>query len=220
MNDEDLTMRKDRCAAAWAMAMLMLAGASHAQKSPSTTMVYSCVDAGGRRLTADRPIAACADREQQVTMPGGAVRTVGPAYSERERAEQAAQQRREAEERYRANDGKRRERALATRFPSKAAHDAERAEAVDVLRAQIRIVQERRSFLLEDRKKIDQDMEFYKKDPSKAPAPLQARLDGNRRDFKEVDEQIATINDEIKATNLRFDEEAQSLKPYWSPAAK
>ena len=213
-------MRKDRCAAALAMAMLMLAGASHAQKSPSTTMVYSCVDAGGRRLTADRPIAACADREQQVTMPGGAVRTVGPAYSERERAEQAAQQRREAEERYRANDGKRRERALATRFPSKAAHDAERAEAVDVLRAQIRIVQERRSFLLEDRKKIVQDMEFYKKDPSKAPAPLQARLDGNRHDLKEVDEQIATINDEIKATNLRFDEEAQSLKPYWSPAAK
>ena len=213
-------MRKDRCAAAWAMAMLMLAGASHAQKSPSTTMVYSCVDAGGRRLTADRPIAACADREQQVTMPGGAVRTVGPAYSERERAEQAAQQRREAEERYRANDGKRRERALATRFPSKAAHDAERAEAVDVLRAQIRIVQERRSFLLEDRKKIDQDMEFYKKDPSKAPAPLQARLDGNRRDFKEVDEQIATINDEIKATNLRFDAEAQSFKPYLSSAAK
>lgn len=212
-------MRKDRCAAALAMAMLMLAGASHAQKSPSTTMVYSCVDAGGRRLTADRPIAACADREQQVTMPGGAVRTVGPTYSERERAEQAAQQRREAEERYRANDGKRRERALATRFPTKAAHDAERGEAVDVLRAQIRIVQERRSFLLEDRKKIDQDMEFYKKDPSKAPAPLQARLDGNRHDLKEVDEQIATINDEIKATNLRFDEEAQSLKPYWSPAA-
>lgn len=212
-------MRKDRCVAALAMVMLASAGASHAQKSPSTTMVYSCVDAGGRRLTADRPIPACADREQQVTMPGGAVRTVGPTYSERERAEQAAQQRREAEERYRANDGKRRERALATRYPTKAAHDAERAEAVDVLRAQIRIVQERRTFLLEDRQKIDQDMEFYKKDPSKAPAPLQARLEGNRRDFKEVDEQIATINEEIKATNLRFDEEAQSLKPYWTPAA-
>ncbi|MDR2328734.1 MAG: DUF4124 domain-containing protein [Comamonas sp.] len=212
-------MRKDWCVAVLAMVMLASAGASHAQKSPSTTTVYSCVDAGGRRLTADRPIPACADREQQVTMPGGAVRTVGPTYSERERAEQAAQQRREAEERYRANDGKRRERALATRFPTKAAHDAERAEAVDVLRAQIRIVQERRTFLLEDRKKIDQDMEFYKKDPSKAPAPLQARLEGNRRDFKEVDDQIATINEEIKATNLRFDEEAQSLKPYWTPAA-
>lgn len=213
-------MRKDGCGAALAMVMLAFTGASHAQKSPATSMVYSCVDAGGRRLTADRPIAACADREQQVIMPGGATRTVGPSYSERERAEQAAQQRRDAEERYRANDGKRRERALATRYPSKAAHDVERAEAVDVLRAQIRIVQERRGILLEDRKKIDQDMEFYKRDPSKAPALLQSRLDGNRHDLKEVDEQIATINDEIKATHLRFDEEAQSLKPYWSPAAK
>lgn len=213
-------MRKDGCGAALAMVMLAFAGASHAQKSPATSMVYSCVDAGGRRLTADRPIAACADREQQVTMPGGASRTVGPSYSERERAEQAVQQRRDAEERYRANDGKRRERALATRYPSKAAHDVERSEAVDVLRAQIRIVQERRGILLEDRKKIDQDMEFYKRDPSKAPALLQSRLDGNRHDLKEVDDQIAAVNDEIKATNLRFDEEAQSLRPYWSPAAK
>ena len=213
-------MRKDVGVLVFTMVMTSLASVSHAQSAVSSSTVYSCVDAGGRRLTADRPIEACADREQRMTMPGGAVRTIGPTYSEKERAEQYARQRQEAEERYRANDGKRRERALATRFPTKAAHDAERGEAVDVLRAQIRIVQERRSFLLEDRKKIDQDMEFYKKDPSKAPAPLQARLDGNRHDLKEVDEQIATINDEIKATNLRFDEEAQSLKPYWSPAAK
>lgn len=208
-------MRKVACVVAIASVMTVFTSACYAQ---NTAAVYSCVDAMGRRLTADRPIAACADREQRVTMPGGAVRTIGPTYSEREKAEQAAQNRKEAEERYRASDGKRRERALAVRFPNKAAHDAERAEAVETLMTQIKVVQERKVSLLEDRKKIDGEMEFYKKDPGKAPQSLQSRLKYNREDIKEVDEQVASINEEIKRTNQRFDEEAQTLKQYWVPA--
>ena len=211
-------MRKDSCVIALAVMVTAFTSAGHAQ-TPPPAAVYSCVDAAGRRLTADRPIPACSDREQRVTMPGGAVRTIGPTYSEREKADQAVQARKEAEERYRANDGKRRERALAVRFPTKAAHDAERAEAVETLKTQIKIVQERKTNLLEDRKKIDEDMEFYKKDPSKAPQALQSRLKYNRDDLKEVDDQIASINEEIKRTHQRFDEEAQTLKQYWTPAS-
>ena len=210
-------MRKDSWVIALAVVVTAFTSAGHAQTPPAS--VYSCVDAAGRRLTADRPIPACSDREQRVTMPGGAVRTIGPTYSEREKAEQAVQARKDAEERYRANDGKRRERALAVRFPTKAAHDVERAEAVETLKTQIKIVQERKTNLLEDRKKIDEDMEFYKKDPSKAPQSLQSRLKFNRDDLKEVDEQIASINEEIKRTHQRFDEEAQMLKQYWAPAS-
>ncbi|MEG0973528.1 MAG: DUF4124 domain-containing protein [Comamonas sp.] len=211
-------MRKDVGVVAFAVVMTAFASVGHAQKSSASTSVYACVDAGGRRLTADRPIEACADREQRVTMPGGVVRTIGPTYSEKERAEQAAKERQEAEDRYRANDGKRRERALAIRFPNKTVHDAERAEAVDVLKSQIKIVQDRKTSLLQDRAKIDEEMEFYRKDPSKAPQPLQSRLKYNRDDMKEVDEQVTSINEEIRRTNQRFDEEAQMLKQYW-PAA-
>lgn len=212
-------MRKDLGVFALAMVMTACTAMCHAQGvgTGKSAAVYSCVDAGGRRLTADRPIDACADREQRMTLPGGAVRTMGPTYSEKERAEQAARQRQEAEERYRANDGKRRERALAVRFPNRAAHDAERAEAVDVLRNQIKIVQERKSSLVEDRTKIDAEMEFYKKDPSKAPQLLQLRLKHNQDDMREVDEQVAAINEDIKRVNQRFDDEAQMLKPYWTP---
>ena len=212
-------MRKDVGVLVFTMVMTSLASVSHAQSAVSSSAVYSCVDAGGRRLTADRPIEACADREQRMTMPGGAVRIIGPTYSEKERAEQYARQRQEAEERYRANDGKRRERALAVRYPNKAAHDGERTDAVDVLKGQIKIVQERKSSLLSDRTKIDEEMEFYKKDPSKAPQALQARLKYNRDEVKEVDEQVASINEEIKRTHQRFDEEAQMLKQYWPASA-
>ena len=212
-------MRKDVGVLVFTVVMTSFVSVSHAQSAASSAAVYSCVDAGGRRLTADRPIEACADREQRMTLPGGAVRTISPTYSEKERAEQQVRQRQEAEERYRANDGKRRERALATRFPNKAAHDVERTEAVEVLKGQIKIVQERKTSLLGDRAKIDEEMEFYKKDPSKAPQVLQARLKYNRDEMKEVDEQVTSINEEIKRTHQRFDEEAQMLKQYWPSSA-
>ena len=208
-------MRKAVGVVALAVVVSGFTGAAYAQKSSSATGVYSCVDASGRRLTADRPIAGCADREQRLTMPGGAVRTVGPTFSETERADQAVQARREADERYRANDSKRRERALATRYGSKAAHDVERAEAIETLKTQIKIVQDRKTSLLEDRKKIDEEMEFYKKDPSKAPQSMQARLQRNRDELKEVDEQVVSLHEDIKRTNQRFDDEAQTLKQYW-----
>lgn len=211
-------MRKDSYVMAIVVAVLGIASTGHAQSQSGPKAVYSCVDAAGRRLTADRPIDACQDREQRLTLPGGAVRTVGPTMSERERAEQAEQARKEAEDRYRANDGKRRERALAVRYPNKTAHDAERTDALDLLQGQIKIIQQRKVSLMEDRKKIDQEMEFYNKDPGKAPPSLQSRLKYNREDMKEVDEQVTSINEEIKRTNKRFDDEAAMLRPYWASA--
>ena len=201
------------------LTMSAFASASHAQPV-SSGAVYSCTDAGGRRLTADRPIAACADREQQMTLSGGVTRVIGPTVSEKERAEQAAQQRREAEERYRANDGKRRERALAARFPNKAAHDVERDEALGSVRSQIKSVQERKQQLQQDRETNNLEMEFYKADHSKAPLPLQSRYKNNKDELKEADDQQAALNEEIKRTNQRFDTEAQMLKQYWTPASK
>jgi len=46
-------------AAAWAGAALAQAGANQGS-------IYACTDAKGRRITADRPIADCVDREQRV----------------------------------------------------------------------------------------------------------------------------------------------------------
>ena len=40
--------------------------------------IYSCVDASGKRLTSDRPIAECLDREQRVLNKDGSQRRVLP----------------------------------------------------------------------------------------------------------------------------------------------
>ncbi|MEK9803169.1 MAG: DUF4124 domain-containing protein, partial [Curvibacter sp.] len=59
--------------------------------------IYTCTDAQGRKLTSDRPIRECADREQLLLNPSGTVRAViPPTLTGPERAVQEARQRREA----------------------------------------------------------------------------------------------------------------------------
>ena len=101
---------------------LGLAASVLAQTSnpPVIAGVYTCVDAKGRKLTADRPIADCIDREQKVLNPSGTVKAkVGPSLTAQERAEQEQKTKREAEEQAKAADEKRRNRALLSRYPNK-----------------------------------------------------------------------------------------------------
>ena len=67
---------------------------SLAQGQTATIGIYACTDAQGRRITADRPITECIDRDQRVLGHTGVeLRRVGPTLTERERDEQDAQRR-------------------------------------------------------------------------------------------------------------------------------
>ncbi len=97
----------------------------------SQTGIYTCVDAQGRRLTADRPIAACSDREQRELNPSGTVRRLlAPALTERERAVEEDNARGESAERARAQEQLRRERAMLVRYPDQQTFDNDRRAAL------------------------------------------------------------------------------------------
>ena len=88
---------------AWIVGGVLLAtlGAdlAWAQAPSPSGGIYTCVDRNGRRLTADRPIAECLDREQRELGPSGIVRRqIGPSLTEHERAAQEAQRRKEAKD--------------------------------------------------------------------------------------------------------------------------
>jgi len=56
--------------------------------------IYTCVDAKGRRLTSDRPILDCLDREQtELSSSGKVVRKLGPSLTGEERAIEEEKQR-------------------------------------------------------------------------------------------------------------------------------
>ena len=179
--------------------------------------VYTCVDAKGRKLTSDRPIMECLDREQKVLNPSGTVKTkIGPSLTAQERAELEQKNRREAEEREKQAEDKRRERALLTRYPTKAVHDQERQEALAQIMAVIQAAKTRIDELTKQRAAIDEEMEFYKKDPTKAPAYVRRQGEENTNSQQVQRRFIADQEAEMKRVNARFDDELARLRQLWA----
>lgn len=182
--------------------------------------IYTCTDGQGRKRTADRPIAECADREQRLLNPSGTVRaTVGPSLNAQERAQQELRQRQEGEAQARQVEAVRRERALLLRYPNQAAHDKERAEAL----AQVALVQQvarnREAELVRQREGLLAELEFYKKDPARAPLALRRQLDENSRNQAAQKRFIAEQEAERGRVNARFDAEQARLKSLWAASA-
>lgn len=196
--------------------LLLGAGPLPALAQSATQGIYTCTDAKGRTLTSDRPIAQCADREQRLLNPSGTVRAiVAPSLTGPERAALEARQRREAEARAREAEDKRRERALLTRYPNRAIHDKERAEAL----AQIGVVRQaalhRVTELERQRRQLDIELEFYAQDPSKVPPSLKRLVDENVHSLAVQQRFIAEQEAEMARLNARFDEELLRLQQLW-----
>ncbi len=203
------------------LAGVLFAGAAlpvQAQVQPAPG-IYSCIDAKGRRLTSDRPIAECLDREQQILNPSGTVRTiVPPSYTAREREQLELRQRREADERARQQEERRRERALLLRYPNQAVHDKERAEALNSIAVVRQAAVNRVLELMRQRRELDKELEFYAGDPSRVPAFLRRLVEENERSLGVQERFIAEQDAETGRVNARFDEELQRLRPLWALA--
>jgi len=178
--------------------------------------IYTCVDAKGRKITADRPIAECMDRTQQeLTRSGRLRREVGPSLTAQERAAQEEKEKLAVEARAREVEEKRRDRALLLRYPARPVHDQERTMALAQIDEVIKAASKRTVELAEQRKAINDEFEFYAKDPSRAPASLKRRLEENDSSAAVQKRFIADQEQEKKRVNLRFDEELVKLKQLW-----
>ena len=197
-------------AAAIGLAATLLSGAAYAQS------IFTCVDGKGRRLTSDRPIYECADRVQKEMTPTGTVkRVLGPTLTASERAAQEEKDRQAAEVRAREAEEKRRDRALLLRYPNKASHDKERVLALAQIDEVIKAAAKRTSELAEQRKAINLDLEFYAKDPAKAPGTLKRRVEENDSSIALQKQFIRDQELEKQRVNVRFDEELVKLRQLW-----
>ena len=196
----------------WVMAAL-LCGHATAQG------IYTCIDNKGRKITADRQIAECSDRVQHEVSPSGVVkRVLGPTLTERELAAEEEKNKLQATARLREVEENRRNRALLLRYPNASAHDKERALVLAQVDELLAMAQARTKELVTQRAGINADFEFYKKDPTKAPAALVRRQDENEGNMVEQKRYIADQTLEKQRVNMRFDEELGRLRKLWASA--
>ena len=178
--------------------------------------IYTCTDAQGRRLTSDRPIPACNDREQLILNPSGTVKSrVGPTLTALERADLEAKRKLELEERARLDEDKRRDRALLIRYPNQTAHDKERLEAHTQVGVVRHAVESRMEELLRQQTALNVEFEFYVKDPSKAPPALRRQSEDLTQSLIVQRRFVSDLDAETRRINVRFDEELVRLKQLW-----
>jgi hypothetical protein len=199
---------------------LMLGTCALPSLAQTTSGIYTCVDAKGRKLTSDRPIRECADREQLLLNPSGTVRAVvPPSLTGPERAALEAKKRREAAEQARQAEERRRERALLVRYPNRSVHDKERSEALTQITVVRQAALNRVKELQRQRKELDTELEFYVKDPEKIPPSLRRLVDDNEKSMAVQERFIADQEAEMGRVNARFDEELQRLQQLWAQIA-
>lgn len=179
--------------------------------------IYACVDAQGRRLTADRPIPECIGREQTVFDAGGTIkRKIGPSLTAQERAAREDEDRKAAEERNRLAEAKRRDRALLTRYPDRRTHDKERQAAIALVDEAIAVASKSAHDLVASRKRLETELEFYQNDPSKVPASVKRQIQETEQHIEAQRRFVANQDSEKRRINAQFDEELARLKPLWA----
>ncbi len=190
-------------------------GSLAAQPAPAATAgIYTCIDANGRRLTADRPIPECQAREQRVLNRDGSLRAVHPpALSTDERAEADARERVAAAERAARADAVRRDRNLLARYPDEATHQRARVAAADTVRLAIRATETRLRELAAERKPLSSEAEFYA--GKSLPGKLRGQLDANDAALEAQRSSALNQQFELDRINRLYDAELERLRRLW-----
>ena len=179
--------------------------------------IYTCVDGQGRRLTSDRPINDCSNREQKVLNRDGSLqRVLPPTLTAEERADREAFERRNDLQRAAQADAVRRDRNLLARFPNEAVHRKSREAALDTVRLATRATEKRLKELAAERKPLVEEAEFYK--GRQLPVRLKQSLDAVEAGVEAQRGAAANQEAEVVRINRLHDVELERLRLLWAGA--
>lgn len=179
------------------------------------THIYSCVDARGRHLTADRPIMDCLDREQKEYGENGTVKgRLPPSYTAQERAIQDEKIHQVQIAEQRQAEFRRRDRVLLSRYPDAASHQHERAASLARLDDAIAAGERRVVDLAQQRKELEQQAAAAKNVAKSNQVKRQ--LDENAENASAQQRLLTAQRDERHRIESRFDDEFARLQVLWS----
>lgn len=191
--------------------------ASFAAPDSGAGSIYTCVDARGRKLTSDRPILECLDREQRVLNKDGSQRqTLPPSMTADERAAVEEAERRKAAERVARQDAIRRDRNLLSRYPNLASHNRAREAALDDVRKAVKASEQRLAAIEAERKPLLSEAEFYK--GKQLPAKLKTQLEFIDVTAEAQRTLVQNQQAEVVRITALYDQELERLKRLWAGA--
>ncbi len=194
-----------------ALAVLLLSGGPALAARTASSEFYTCVDATGRNFSGDLPPPECAAREVIVHNPDGSEKfRIAPPETVVQREQRLAQERRQREEVERACAQHDQERALMETYGNEAALEAARARALAGRQASIERARQRLALLGRERRRLDNEAEFYAKRPQ--PDELKRAFENNRVLQDQQEHAIAEGTAELARIGASFDESLRLLR--------
>jgi hypothetical protein len=202
--------------AALVCASCPLPAARAAEPSPR---IFQCVLPDGRKVTSDKPIAECmtAGKPQRELNKDGSEKAIVEAPpTEDEKAERDRIRRQREAERTAYEIEVRRDRDLLKRFPNEAAHAKAREKALDDVATSVRNSEARIKLLLEERKPLQNEAEFYV--GKTLPNKVRLGLDANDAALEAQRSLVQNQQIEVVRINSLYDTELARLKKLWAGA--
>jgi hypothetical protein len=175
----------------------------------------------GKKVTSDRLIPECVHKEQRELNPDGSLKRIIPPTPTADEVAAKEEKDRDAKLEFAArSDAVRRDRNLMQRFPDEAAHRKAREKALDELRIAGRIYADRIAELMIEKKKLDDEREFYENAQVKKPLPSQLKQKIDANDASLEAQRLLAKNQvaETDRINDLYDAELARLRKLWGGA--
>ena len=186
---------------------------------PTSPRIFQCVLPDGRKVTSDKPIAECMNAgkpQRELNKDGSEKAIVEAPPTEDEKAEREKIRRQREAERTAYEIEVRRDRDLLKRFPNEAAHGKAREKALDDVATSVRNSEARIKLLLQERKPLLDEAEFYV--GKSLPHKVRLALDANDASLEAQRSLVQNQQIEVVRINALYDAELARLRRLWAGA--
>jgi hypothetical protein len=202
--------------AQWALLLLPLPAS--AQTSSASGFMYTCIS-NGKVYTADRPPAECANVDMRELNRDGSVRRIIPRpLTVDEQRARALEAKKKIEDEERQLSQRRRDRSLLEAYATDAEIEAARKKSLEGAEQIIKRSQERSLSLSQDKRRLDDEAEFYKK--REQPDSLKRAYALNEQAVAAEQKIVAEARAEVDRINERFDAERRRFRELVAQGAR
>ena len=199
-------------------ALLLLALPASAQTPSSIGFMYTCI-ANGKVYTADRPPAECANVDMRELNRDGSVRRIIPRpLTVDEQRARALEAKKKVEDEEKQLAQRRRDRSLLEAYATEAEIEAARKKSLEGAEQIIKRSQERSLSLSQDKRRLDDEAEFYKK--REQPDSLKRAYALNEQAISAEQKIVAEARGEVDRINERFDTEKRRFRELVAQGAR
>jgi hypothetical protein len=198
-------------------ALVVASGVAHAQSPSTLAPIYSCV-ANGRTYSGDRPPPECVNSDIRELNKDGSVRRVIPRpMTQEEQKARALEAKKRLEEEEKVLAQRRRDRSLLEAYANESEIEAARVKALDTSNEVIRRSQARIERMDAERKRLDEESEFYKK--RDLPENIKRAYANNEQEKAAELKIVRDARAEMQRINDRFDAEKKRFRELVSQGA-